>query len=129
MLSTHIVSQIPFNPLVDDLGLPICLRVIAGARCQLCPHQSKQLSPKCPYEPTIPVTDDVLQQPMKCEDLPEEKLGYLNYAVLYWYGIEVRKLGQSVDHYIDKSLPWTLGRPVMKSIDILSHFCSGMGSG
>jgi hypothetical protein len=128
-LSSYIVPQIPFNPLVDNLGLPIYLRVIAGARCQLCPHQPKQLSPKCPYEPTVPVTDDVLQKPMKSEDLPEENLGYLNCTVLYRYGIEVRKLGQSVDHYIDKSLPWTLGRLVMKSIYILSHFYSGMGSG
>jgi hypothetical protein len=103
-LSSYIVPQIPFNPLVDNLGLPIYLRVIAGVRCQLCPHQPKQLSPKCPYEPIVPVTDDVLQQPMKSEDLPEEKLGYLNCVVLCRYGAEVSKLGQSVDHYIDTVL-------------------------
>jgi hypothetical protein len=108
-LSSYIVPQIPFNPLVDNLGLPICLRVIAGARYQLCPHQPKQLSPKCPYEPTVLVTDDVLRQPMKSEDLPEEKLGYLNCAILYRYGIDVRKLGQSVDHYIDIVLTLDLG--------------------
>ena len=104
MLSSYIVPQIPFNPLVENLSLPICLRVIADARCQLCPHQLKQLSLKCPYEPIVPVTDDVLQQPMKSEDLPEEKLGYLNYAILCRYGIEVRKLGQYVNHYIDTVL-------------------------
>jgi hypothetical protein len=109
MLSSYIVPQIPFNPLVDNLGLPICLRVIAGARCQLCPHQLKQLSPKCPYEPSVPVTDDVLRQPMKSEDLPKENLGYLNCIVLCQYGIEVSKLGQSVDHYIDTVLTLDLG--------------------
>jgi hypothetical protein len=83
--------------------------VIVGARCQLCPHQPKQLSPKCPYEPTVPVTDDVLRQPMKSEDLPEEKIGYLNCDVLCQYGIEVRKIGQSVDHYIDTVLTMDLG--------------------
>jgi hypothetical protein len=62
------------------------------------PHQSKQLSQECPYEPTVFVTYDVLRQPMKSEDLPEEKLGYLNCAILCRYGIEVSKLGQSVDH-------------------------------
>jgi hypothetical protein len=108
-LSSYIVPQIPFNPLVDNIGLPICLREIASARCQLCPHQLKQLSPKCPYEPTVPVTDDVLRQPMKSEDLLEENLGYLNYVVLCWYGIEVRKLGQSIDHYIDTVLTLDLG--------------------
>ena len=70
--SRHIVAQVPLKPFVDDLGLSICMRVIAGAGCQLCPHQSKQLSPECPNEPTIPVTDDVPRQPMKSEDLPEE---------------------------------------------------------
>ena len=38
---------------------------------------------------------------MKSEDLPEEKLNYLNCAILCRYGIEVSKLGQSVNHYID----------------------------
>ena len=85
------------------------MRVIVGARCQICTHQLKQLSPKCPYEPTILVTDNVLRQPMKSEDLPEEKLGYLNYVVLCRYGIEVSKLGQSVDHYIDTVLTLDLG--------------------
>jgi hypothetical protein len=108
-LSSYIVPQIPFNPLVGNIGLPICLRVIAGARCQLCPHQPKNLSPKCPYELTVPITDDVLQQPMKSEDLPEEKLSYLNCVVLCWYGIEVRKLNQSVDNYIDVVLTLDLG--------------------
>jgi hypothetical protein len=108
-MSSYIVPHIPFNPLVENLDLPICLRVIAGARCQLCPHQMKQLSPKCPYEPTIPVTDDVLQQPMKSKDLPEENLGYLNYTLLCRYGKEVRKLGQSVNHYIDTVLTLDLG--------------------
>ena len=83
--------------------------MIAGARCQLCPHQPKQLSAKCPYEPTVPVTDDVLWQPMKSKDLPEEKLSYLNCVVLCRYGIEVSKLGQSVDHYIDTVLTLDLG--------------------
>jgi hypothetical protein len=69
MLSTYIVPQIPFNPLVD---LPICLRVIAGVGCQLCPHKSKQLPPECPNEPIVPIIDDVPQKPMKFEDLPEE---------------------------------------------------------
>jgi hypothetical protein len=94
-LSSYIVPQIPLNPLVDILGLPIRLRMIVGARC--------------PYEPTVPVTDDVLRQPVKSEDLPEEKLGYLNCVVLCWYGIEVSKLGQSVDHYIDTVLTLDLG--------------------
>jgi hypothetical protein len=85
------------------------MRVIASARFQLCPHQPKQLSPKCPYEPVVPVTDDVLRQPMNFEDLPEENLDYLNYVVLYWYGVEVSKLGQSVDHYIDTVLTLDLG--------------------
>ena len=109
MLSSYIVPQIAFNPLVDNLNLPICLRVIAGARCQLYPHQPKQLSPKFPYEPTIPVTDDVLRQPMKSEDLPEENINYLNCVVLCWYGIEVRKIGQYFDHYIDTVLNLDLG--------------------
>jgi hypothetical protein len=108
-MSSYIVPQIPFNPLVDNLGLPIYLRVITGARCQLCPHQPKQLSPKCPYELTVPITDDVLRQHMKSEDLPEEKLSYMNYDVLYQYGIEVSKLGQFVDHYIDAVLTLDLG--------------------
>jgi hypothetical protein len=46
---------------------------------------------------------------MKSEDLPEEKLGYLNCAILCRYGIEVSKLGQSVDHYIDAVLTLYLG--------------------
>jgi hypothetical protein len=73
MLSSYIVPKIPLNPLVDNLGLLICLRMIAGARC--------------PYELTVPVTDDVLRQPVKSEDLLEENLGYLNCIVLCWYGI------------------------------------------
>ena len=64
---------------------------------------------RCPYEPTIPITDDVLRQPVKSEDLPEEKLGYLNCIVLYWYGIEVSKLGQYFNHYIDTVLTLDLG--------------------
>jgi hypothetical protein len=83
--------------------------VIAGARCQLCPHQPKQLSPKFPYEPTVPITDDVLRQPMKSEDLPKENIGYLNCIVLCQYGVEVSKLGQSVDHYIDTVLTLDFG--------------------
>jgi hypothetical protein len=71
-LSAYIVPQISFNPLVDNLGLPIFLRVIVGVGCNLCPHQPKKLSPECPHEPTVPVTDDVPWQPMKFEDLPEE---------------------------------------------------------
>jgi hypothetical protein len=46
---------------------------------------------------------------MKSEDLPEENLGYLNYVVLFRYGIEVIKLGQSVNHYIDTVLTLDLG--------------------
>jgi hypothetical protein len=46
---------------------------------------------------------------MKSEDLPEEKIGYLNYTVLCRYGVEVRTLGQSVDHYIDTVLTLDLG--------------------
>jgi hypothetical protein len=46
---------------------------------------------------------------MKSKYLPEEKLGYLNYTVLCQYGIEVRKLGQSFDHYIDTILTLDLG--------------------
>jgi hypothetical protein len=46
---------------------------------------------------------------MKSEDLPEEKLSYLNYDVLSQYGVEVRKLGQSFDHYIDTILTLDLG--------------------
>jgi hypothetical protein len=46
---------------------------------------------------------------MKYEDLLEEKLSYLNYDVLCWYGIEVSKIGQSVDHYIDTVLTLDLG--------------------
>jgi hypothetical protein len=46
---------------------------------------------------------------MKSEDLPEENLGYLNCVLLYRYGIEVRKIGQSVDHYIDTVLTLDLG--------------------
>jgi hypothetical protein len=83
--------------------------VIVGAGCQLYPHQLKQLSPECPHESTIPVTDDVPRQPMKSQDLPEEYIGYLNYIVLYQYGIEVRKLAQSFDHYIDIVLTLDLG--------------------
>jgi hypothetical protein len=108
-LSSYIVPQIPFNPLVDNLYLPIYLRVIASARYQLCPHQPKQLFPKCPFEPNVPVTDDVLRQPKTLEDLPEEKLGYLNYIALCQYGVEVRKLGQSINHYIDTFLTLDLG--------------------
>jgi hypothetical protein len=108
-LSSYIIPQIPFNPLDDNLGLPIYLREIVSARCQLCPHQLKQLSPKCPYELTVPVTDDVLRQPMKSEELPEENIGYLNCVVLCQYGIEVRKLGQSVNHYIDTVFTLDLG--------------------
>jgi hypothetical protein len=108
-LSSYIVPQIPFNPLVENIGLPICPRVIDGARCQLCPHQLKQFSPKCPYELTVPVTDDVLRQPMKSKDFPEENIGYLNCTMLSQYGIEVRKLGQSIDHYIDTVLTLDLG--------------------
>jgi hypothetical protein len=108
-MSSYIVPQIPFNPLVENLGLPIFLRVITGARCQLCPHQLKQLSPKCSYEPTVPVIEDVLRQPMKSKDLPEENLSYLNCVVLCRYGVEVRKLGKSVDHHIDTVLNLDLG--------------------
>jgi hypothetical protein len=108
-LSSYIVPQIPFNPLVENLGLPICLGVVAGARCQLYPHQLKQLSPKCPYELTVPVTDDVLGKPMKSDDLLEEKISYLNCVVLCRYGVEVSKLVQSVDHYIDAVLTLDLG--------------------
>jgi hypothetical protein len=46
---------------------------------------------------------------MKSEDLPEEKLDYLNCVVLCQYGVEVRKLGQSIDHYIDTVLTLDLG--------------------
>jgi hypothetical protein len=46
---------------------------------------------------------------MKSEELPEENLSYLNCVVLYQYGIEVSKLGQSVDHYIDTGLTLDLG--------------------
>ena len=46
---------------------------------------------------------------MKSEDLPEEKLDYLNYTVLCRYGIEVSKLGQPVNHYIDTVLTLDLG--------------------
>jgi hypothetical protein len=108
-LSSYIVPQIPFNPLVDNIGLPIYLRVISGDRCQLCPHQPKKLSPKCPYEPTVLVTYDVLQQPMNSEDFPEENISYLNFIVLCRYGIEVSKLGQSFNHYIDTVLTLDLG--------------------
>jgi hypothetical protein len=72
LLSTHIVSQIRLNPLVDYLGLPICLRVIVGVGCQLCPHQSKQLPLEYTNKPTVPIIDDVPEQPMEPEDLPEE---------------------------------------------------------
>jgi hypothetical protein len=72
MLSIHTVPQLPINPLVDDLGLPICLRVIAGSRCQLGPHQPKQLPLECPNKLIVPVADDVPRQPMKSEDLSEE---------------------------------------------------------
>ena len=58
---------------------------------------------------TVPITDDVLWQPMKSEDLLEENIAYLNCAVLCRYGIEVRKLGQSVDHYINAVLTLDLG--------------------
>jgi hypothetical protein len=109
LFSSYIVPKIPFNPLVENIDLPIYLRVIAGTMCQLCPHQPKQLSPKFPYEPTIPITDDVLRQPMKSKDLPEEKISYLYCAVLCQYGIEVRKIGQSVDQYIDIVLTLDLG--------------------
>ena len=69
----------------------------------------KQLSPKCPYEPTVPVIDDVLRQPMKYEDLPKENIFYLKCVVLCRYGIEVSKLGQSFNHYIDTVLTLDLG--------------------
>ena len=46
---------------------------------------------------------------MKSEDLPKENLGYLNYVVLCQYGVEVRKLGQSVNHCIDTTLTMDLG--------------------
>jgi hypothetical protein len=72
MLSTHIVPQILFNPLVDDLGLPMYLRVIVVVGCQLCPHQYKTIPPECPNKPTIPVTDDVPRKPMKSEEISKE---------------------------------------------------------
>jgi hypothetical protein len=62
-----------------------------------------------PVNRTVPVTDDVLQQPMNSEDLPEEKLGYMNCVVLCRYGVEVRKIGQSINHYIDTVLTLDLG--------------------
>jgi len=46
---------------------------------------------------------------MKSEDLPEEYLSYLNCIIFYRYGIEVRKIGQSVDQYIDTILILDLG--------------------
>jgi hypothetical protein len=37
-------------------------------------------------------------------------------------------VNRSTTTYI-QSLPWTFGNPVIKSIDMLSHFCSRMGNG
>jgi hypothetical protein len=48
------------------------MRVIDGARCQLCPYQSKQFPLECPNKLVVPITDDVSRQPLKSEDLSEE---------------------------------------------------------
>ena len=103
LLPTDIVTQVALQPLVNYLRLSIHLWVITGTRCQLRPHQPEKLLPKSAHEAAVPVTDDGLT---KCA-----------YFV-----------SRSTTTKI-QSLPCTMGNPVMKSIDMLSHFPSGMGRG
>jgi hypothetical protein len=74
MLPENIVTQIPLEPFVHDLCLTICLGVVTSARGQLCVIQPRQLLPKCIKEHDVPVTDNVLRQPMESEYFPEEQL-------------------------------------------------------
>jgi len=66
---------------------------------------------------------------MQPEDLSIKPICHLICAKGYGDGEKVRKLGQMIYYHKYAILTLCLGSCVMKSIDTLSHLCSGMGRG
>ena len=103
--------------------------MIACTLSQLSSHQSKNFFPKITHESTISITYNALGEPMQSGYF-FEKISATCVEVKY--GVTTNKwaifFNLSTTTYM-QSLPKYLGKPVMKSIEKLSHFCSGIGNG
>lgn len=62
LLTSHVVPQIPLQPLINSLCLAICLGVVARARSELGTDQPKKLLLESSHEIAIPVTHNVLRK-------------------------------------------------------------------
>ena len=115
--------------LVHPIYLSINLWMISCTCSQLSAHQSKNFLPKITHESTISITYNALGEPTQSKDFFETKISHfaeLKYDVTEKKWVNFFNL--STTTYM-QSLPKYLGKPVMKSIEILSYFCSGMGNG
>ena len=129
LLPIDIVTQVSLQPFVHYFSLPICLWVIAGAWYQLRPYQLKELHQKPPMKLLFRSLTIAFRRPCNLKTSLKNKS--VNCAIVYRVDIE-NKCAYFVSRSTTtkmQSLPCTVGNPVTKSIEMLSHFPSGMGRG
>ena len=77
LICTNKVPQVFLQHTIEPLCLSITLRMIAGGHVEFGHQNVKQLGPKLPNEPSIPVAYNVLRHTPKLHHMLKEKLGSL----------------------------------------------------
>jgi hypothetical protein len=129
LLPRHIVSEVALHPFVDYLCLSIRLRVIAGARGQGRTNQPNNSCQKVLINLLSLSLTMVLGRPCNL------KISLKNSSATC-VALKSVAMAKKCANFVNlstttnmQSFPCVFGSPVMKSMDMLSHLCSGMGKG
>jgi hypothetical protein len=89
----------------------------------------EQVAPHITGEDRVTVANDGVVEPMEANNAVKEGPGDRRGSVQMAQGDEMLVLGEAMNDGEDDCLPWTLGRPSMKSIEMSTHTWDGTSRG
>ena len=119
-----------FQHLIYPLYLPISLRMVSSAEVQICTQICKQPLSKIGSELGIYVKDYCLWKSMQFENILHEDLCNVISLMLRLHQYEMSAfVNLSTTTMMESCCLKVIGNPVIKSMEITSHFHSGTGKG
>ena len=129
LVGTHIVPQIDLQQAIHPLRLAIHLRVKASGEVQVRPHELEELRSEPTCEAAISITHDRLRQTQYFTTCFRNSGAATSTGHLAGAGMKMPYFENRSTTTIIMLHPSDLGKPMMKSMEMLSQGRSGIDSG
>jgi hypothetical protein len=130
LLVHHVHAQHVFQGLVRSFCLSVSLWVIRSTRIKLDSQGLLETRPKSSSKHRSSIGFNLFRHAIQRHNLTDENSRYARCLISRTHRNKVSTLRQSVHYYkIESCLLAVSGNPTIKSIEITSHFDSGMACG